>query len=172
MNYSEKTKPCQKPGHVFLIILVIVILMIILYAAVSPLKYASLMQLAIFVVAGASVYILIRYFMTIHEYSIYDGKLIFSRGEGRKSAALMMLDFYCIELIAPVSYSGIRLPHAARTYTVNACSSLGAKNHTGWCVYARPEGDDLYKVIFEPSEQMLYKLKESFENKYIPKGEE
>jgi hypothetical protein len=110
--------------------------------------------------------------MTVHEYSIYDEKLIFSRGEGRRSAALMMLDLKDIELIAPVSYSGIRLPHSAKIFTVNACSSLGAKAHTGWCVYSRHPGDELYKVTFEPSEQLLSILKESLTDKIVFKGED
>lgn len=171
MNYSEKTKPRQKPGRVFLLILGVVVLMIFLYAAAAPLKYASVIQLAVFAGAGALIYILIRYFMTVHEYSVFDGKLVFSRGEGRRAAALMMVELSDIELIAPVSYRGIRLPHAPRTYTVNACSSLGAKNHTGWCVYARPSGGDLYAVAFEPSAQMLAKLKELLPDKFVAQGE-
>ena len=80
----------------------------------------------------------------------------------------LLVGFYQNGKPIPVSYThldvykrqGDRLPKGDFV-TVNACSSLRGKN-TGWCIWCVAGAHEKYKLIFEPSQELVEKLLAAF----------
>ena len=164
MKHKETRTSNLKSGYAFLLCLAIVIGTVLLSRALPISQYRVFVQLAIILFVGVMVYFLYRFALTVHVYKLDDQTLSVFRGEAAHQKTLAVLTGEMILLIAPASYSGSKIP-AGEFLTVNACSSPNGKKK-GYCVWCDVGAAEKYRLYFEPSEELLKKLQQTFPNRF------
>ena len=160
MQHTEKCVSKMKPVYAFLLCLAIIVCTVLVSRAIPLEKYRVFLQLFVLLFVGGLIYLLYRYTMTVHTYILDGTTFSVLRGEGIRQKTVAVLTEEMIRLICRASYEGDRLPKGDFV-TVNACSSLRGKN-TGWCIWCVAGAHEKYKLIFEPSQELIEKLLAAF----------
>lgn len=165
MPYTEKCTSKIKSGHAFLMCLGVIILTVLLARSIPLEKYKVFVELFVVLFVGSLLYLLYRYTMTVHTYTLDGTTFSVSRGEGVHQKTVAVLTGDMIRCIARSSYEGTRVPKGD-FIAVNACSSLHGKSRA-WCIWCVIGPYEKYKLFFEPSDVLVQKLAAAFPNLII-----
>ena len=165
MPYTEKCTSKIKSGHAFLMCLGVIILTVLLARSIPLEKYKVFVELFVVLFVGSLLYLLYRYTMTVHTYTLDGTTFSVSRGEGVHQKTVVVLTGDMIRCIARSSYEGTRVPKGD-FIAVNACSSLRGKSRA-WCIWCVIGPYEKYKLFFEPSDVLVQKLAAAFPNLII-----
>lgn len=168
MQHTEKCVSKIKPAYAFLLCLAIIVCTVLISRVIPLEKYRFFLQLFVLLFVGGLIYLLYRYTMTVHIYILDETTFSVLRGEGIRQKTVAVLTGEMIRLICKASYEGERLPKGDFV-TVNACSSLRGKN-TGWCIWCVVDAHEKYKLVFEPSEELVQKLCAAFPEQSVPES--
>ena len=162
MPYTEKCTSKIKSSHAFLLCLCVIILTVLLARSLPLEKYRVFIELFVVLFVGGLLYLLYRYTLTVHTYTLDGTTFSVSRGEGVHQKTVAVLTGDMIRCIARSSYEGARVPKGD-FISVNACSSLRGKSRA-WCIWCVVSPYEKYKLFFEPSDVLVQKLSAAFPN--------
>lgn len=165
MQHKETRSSNLKSGYAFLLCLAVVIAAVLISSALPISEYQIFVQLALILFIGALIYLLYRFALTVHVYKLNDHTLSVLRGEGAHQKTIAELSGNMILLIAPASYTGPQIPKG-EFLSVNACSSPNGKKK-GTCIWCDVGASDKYRLYFEPSNELLEKLQQTFPDRFL-----
>ncbi|MBR6741088.1 MAG: hypothetical protein IKM04_08495 [Clostridia bacterium] len=156
MKHSEKIYPAY--GRLVSVLLLSVIAATaVIFTLTKHLPYSSIIQLVLFVLIIAGVYLLIKNLLTPYEYSFDEEVLIIARGEG---VYRQLIAGISEDMILEISRS-----YRSEYNKLNAYPLFSVKKERLWRILCN-DGETNFSVFIAPSNELLEILNDLYPDKF------